>query len=329
MIDPSSIRIRKLAPPGTTTLNVTTTAPPPVPSTQPTAIVVAADRAIFPLLMGLLHSLELGGLDRRRFALCLIDIGLSPAQRDHLAGIVDRIEPIDDARLVHPRADIIRDIEPLVPFWRALTSRPFLPDYFPGFRNYINLDADTWFQKLDVLDHMVREMEAGRTVIAPEMDPAYRTFRAANLHEEMVKDKHTLTRVFFGDDLANMTGAMPYFNIGLYGVPAGSRHWEIFRHYLTEITKEKFHFLCESVVLNIVLLQLREFTPLPATCNWMCTLADPVRGADGLWRSPTYPFPVIEMLHLTGAHKMDNYGPRGLLFDDGRYLPGIARLLDD
>lgn len=294
---------------------------------QPTAIVTAADAAIFPLLAGLLESLAALRLDRSRFALCLIDLGLMPAQRDYLAARFDEIEPIDDARLVHPAADIIAGIEPRVPFWRALTSRPYIPDYFPGYRHYINLDADTWFQRLDVLDYMVGEMENGRLVIAPEMDVAYRTFHAADVHEESVKDKHTLTRVFFGDDLAKMTAALPYYNIGLYGLPADAKHWALFKHYLTEITKEKFHFLCESVVFNIVMLQLRNFALMPATCNWMCSLADPVKGGDGLWRSPAYPFPVIEMLHLTGGQKLDNYRPRGLLYDDGGYLAALEGLI--
>lgn len=290
-----------------------------------TALVTAADAAIFPLLVGLLRSLA--PLDRGKFALCLIDLGLSPGQRAYVEPLFDRIENIDDARLVRPAPDIIRDIEPRVPFWRALTSRPYIPDYFPGFAAYINIDADTWFQRLDVLDYMADETAAGRLVIAPEMDPAYKTFHSASAHEESVKDKRTLTRAFFGDSLADMTAALPYYNIGLYGLPADARHWGVFKHYLTEIAKEKFHFLCESVVFNIVMLQLRNFTLLPATCNWMCSLADPVRGADGQWRSPAYPFPVIEMLHLTGAHKLDNYRPRGLLFDDGRYLDEIAALM--
>ena len=282
------------------------------------ALVTAADSAIFPLLAGLLRSLA--KLERGKFALCLIDLGLTPAQRDYVAPLFDRIENIDDAKLAHPAADIIRDIEPRVPFWRALTSRPYIPDYFPGYRGYINVDADTWFQKLDVLDHIAAQIDAGRLAIAPEMDPAYRIYHSASAHEEAVKDKRTLTRAFFGDSLAEMTAPMPYFNIGLYGLPANAPHWGVFKHYLTEITKEKFHFLCESVVFNIVMLQLRNYTLLPATCNWMCSLADPVKGADGLWRSPAYPFPVIEMLHLTGAHKLENYRPRGLLFDDGGYL---------
>lgn len=288
------------------------------------AMVVAADAAIFPLLVGLRRSLV--GLDRSRFALCLIDLGLTPAQRAYIAPLMDKVENIDDDRLARPAPDIIRNIEPSVPFWRALTSRPYIPDYFPGYRGYINVDADIWFQKLDVLDFMAGEIDAGRLVIAPEMDPAYRLFHSASAHEEFVKDKRTLTRAFFGDSLADMTAPMPYYNIGLYGLPAGAKHWELFKHYLTEITKEKFHFLCESVVFNMVMLQLRGFTLMPATCNWMCSLADPVRGKDGLWRSPAYPFPVIEALHLTGAAKMDNYRPRGLLYDGGRYLEQIAGL---
>lgn len=290
----------------------------------PIAMVVAADAAIFPLLIGLRRSLA--RLDRSRFALCLIDLGLTPAQRAYIAPLMDKVENIDDDRLVRPAPDIIRSIEPSVPFWRALTSRPYIPDYFPGYRGYINVDADIWFQKLDVLDFMAGQIDAGRLAISPEMDPAYRLFHSASAHEEFVKDKRTLTRAFFGDSLADMTAPMPYYNIGLYGLPAGAKHWELFKHYLMEITKEKFHFLCESIVFNIVMLQLRDFTLMPATCNWMCSLADPVRGSDGLWRSPTYPFPVIEALHLTGAAKMDNYRPRGLLYDGGRYLDSISGL---
>lgn len=298
---------------------------PPAVTTAGTAIVTAADRAIFPLLVGLLRSLA--GLDRGRFAVCLIDLGLTPEQRAYVAPHCARIEPIDEARIVHPAPDLIERIAPRVPFWRALTARPFVPEYFPGFRRYIGVDADTWFQRLDVLDFMDQEMARGRLVIAPEMDVAYKTFHAADAHEDFVKDKTTLTRGFFGDDMAAMTGAMPYYNIGLYGLPADAPHWAMFKHYLTEVTKTRFHFLCESVTFNIVMLQLRNFTALPATCNWMCTLASPVKGADDLWHSPAWPFPVIEMLHLTGASKMERYVPAGLLYGGGAYLEEIAGLL--
>lgn len=294
-------------------------------ATPGTAIVTTADSAIFPLLVGLLRSLRT--LDRTRFAVCLIDLGLTPAQREHVAPDCQRIVPIDDAKLVHPAPHLIEGFQSWVPFWKALTARPFVPEYFPGFRHYIGVDADTWFQKLDVLDFMVAEMAKGRCVIAPEMDVAYRTYYGADAFEDVVKDKTTLTRGFFGDDAATMTGAMPYFNVGLYGLAAAAPHWQLFKRYLSEVTKTRFHFLCESVVFNIVLLQLRNFTLMPATCNWMCTLAKPVRGEDGLWRSPAYPFPVIEMLHLTGNNKLSRYRPMGLLYDGGRYLEEIAGLV--
>ncbi len=298
------------------------TAPPASPST---ALVVAADRAIFPLLAGLLRSLR--PLDRGRFAVCVIDLGLTEAQRAFIAPDIQRIEPIDDARLVHPAPDLVAGIRDRVPFWKALTARPFVPEYFPGFAQYIGVDADTWFQRLNVLDFMAAEAAAGRLTIAPELDVAYAKYYGADVHENEVKDKTTLTRGFFGDDAAAMTGPMPYYNIGLYGLPAGSPYWSMFKHYLTEVTKTRFHFLCESVVFNIVMLQLRNFTLLPATCNWMCLQARPVKGADGLWRSPAYPFPVIEMLHLTGGNKLGHYRPLGLLHDEGRYLDDIRDIL--
>lgn len=297
---------------------------PSLPHADKTCIVVCADRQIFALLVGLLLSLR--RLDRRRRHVGVIDIGLTPEQRAHVATLCESVVDVDAALLtpIHPL--IIKGIEGASPFWKAQACRPYLREYFPGFRRYVHLDADMWVQDGDFLDAACDIMDSGRAVIVPEVDSSYSNMINLEENRNYFHVKREVTRQIFGQAIADAGAAIHHYNTGFFGLAHDAPHWGMFKDYLIEAYKPGYHHLTEQITFGIVLLNLKAVVCLPAVCNWMCTLAMPVRDAQGLWRSPVFPGEHIRLLHLTGTDKLNRYRPAGLLFDEGRYLDDVAAL---
>lgn len=289
-----------------------------------TAVVVCADRGVFETLVGLLLSLK--ALDRRRYQVCIVDTGLTDGQRAHVGSGCDRLEAVRDDLVVLPEPELQRMLDVRIPFWRAQMCRPYLREYFPGFKNYIHIDADIWAQSLTVFDACVAIVDDGKAVIVPEADAAYDFLRSPSANAQYADQRFSLFARFFGEDAARNAGYLPYYNTGFFGLPGNAPHWTVFGELLRAATRNRFHFLVEQAALNLAFFTVGETVLLPATANWMCTLSVPRRGSDGLWRSPVHPNPPIDLIHLSGIDKVERYAPLGLLYDGGRYLDGIAHL---
>lgn len=294
---------------------------PSSPNADKACLVVCADRQIFALLVGLLLSLR--RLDRRRYHVALIDVGLTPAQREHVAALCDTVVPVDERLLSPLDPRVAAGIADASPFWRAQACRPYLREYFPGFRHYVHIDADMWVQRTDFLDAAFELMDAGQVVIVPEVDSTYAHVSTLSDNQHYFHVKREVTRQIFGEAIAAQSGTVHHFNTGFFGMRHDLPHWDLFKRYLVEAYKPGYHHLTEQITFGLVLLNLGAVICLPAVCNWMCNLAPPVRNADGEWCSPVFPHEPIRLLHLTGTNKLDRYRPLGLLYDEGRYLDAL------
>jgi lipopolysaccharide biosynthesis glycosyltransferase len=288
-----------------------------------TAIVICADRGVFALLVGLLRSLT--PLDRSKFVICIIDVGLTDEQCDYLYGICDRLEKVSNDLLIMPHEQISAVLDKNVPFWRAQMCRPFLRDYFPGFKHYIHLDGDTWFQNLAMLDAAVAQMDEGNIVIVPEADVAYPFLNSHEKNYEYFIGRHKLVTRFFDVEIEKLAATLPYYNTGLFCMPANAPHWDLFREYLSQCIGKGYQFLVEQLAFNVAMFVGKNYSLLPATCNWMCSVVTPIKINDK-WCSPIYPFTEIDMLHLGGSDKLERYSSLGLLYGDGVYVDEIRHL---
>ena len=60
--------------------------------------------------------------------------------------------------------------------YKALTARPFLPRYFPGFDLYFWIDADCWVQQGDAIALFLRAARTGALAAAPEIHRSMRHY---------------------------------------------------------------------------------------------------------------------------------------------------------
>src|SRR5882757_5798369 len=128
-------------------------------------IVTAADAGYFKLLTDWLASLaefpEFSDLER-----CVFDIGLDAAQRDWLK--------VRGVRSIEPDWDIdLRQQKNVPHYYKAMTSRPFLPRYFHGYDIIVWLDADIWVQTPSYLRHYVTGAERYGFALTAEIDRSY------------------------------------------------------------------------------------------------------------------------------------------------------------
>ena len=158
------------------------------------------------------------------------------------------------------------------PFLKALTARPFLNEYFPGYDVLIQADSDTFIQDVTAFDEFAAGTYADSVTITAEVHPAYppAPYKAA-------------------------------YNCGVIALRGDSKVWkkwqEAFHQFLPAMNRggygadqESMNFLLRSGVVS--------FKVLSPLYNWVCHKALPAW--DGKqWVEPTSPYRAIKIIHCT------------------------------
>jgi hypothetical protein len=266
--------------------------------TRKTILISAANRAYWPLLSGLLHSID----KRRRsagVAVGVLDLGLAGDQIDRLRRY--------GANVVTPDWDY--DVSgfaakpPAV--FKAMTARPFLPRYFGGYDLYVWIDADCWVQDWRAVKMLCGSAEDWGFSIVPEMDRSYTPF----LHDgrTFFDWARSCFVKCFGEEAAASLAHYPLLNCGVFAAARETPIWPLWAKCLGEVLarlREAF-FFAEQTALNACIRN--DEAPaalLPARCNWMCSRSLPLVAADG--NSLLEPYPPHEplgIIHLAAETK--------------------------
>lgn len=275
-------------------------------------LVTACDAGFFDLFRGLILSIreKPQGCD---MPLGCIDIGLGPSQRDWAGrqgvtvedGRWDVSAPIDTGKLPQTL--------------QALTCRPYLPAYFPGFDVYLWIDADTWVQEWRCIAWYLQAAAGGALAITPEVDRSYNSlFEDALGH--LTKRREIWTKAF-GAEVAEKYHRSPPLNAGVFALSAANPIWERFRTYLDVALGNGVTTFADQVALCRTAWEFGTNAPLPAICNWMCLFAEPrFDPKRGVFTEPAPPYATLGILHLAGAWKRREYVKKGLLYRRGAYL---------
>lgn len=258
-----------------------------------TLIVTAANEAFMPLLRGLIKSLQ--QWQPRPFSgLACLDVGLASDSREWISRYVSHIVvPEWDLPVDHQ----LRNKEPHL---RALTARPFLPKYFPGYDIYLWIDADAWVQERFALDWYFMAAERGALAITPQVDRAY----CHNIGS--VRWRMKRMQGYFGSGAGRRALWDTQVNAGVFALGSDAPHWKFWaRHFTKGLEATGGMLVCDQTALNHALwTEELQVHPLPARCNWLCHLAAPgydlqrQRFCEPL--APCYPIGVI---HLTANTK--------------------------
>ena len=270
---------------------------------KPFIIVTGADEAYAEFAVDLLTSLEVYRA-RLRFAIGLLDYGLAPATRAALQRRVDAV--VTPTWPFRPDERFDRQIQA-----RAFATRPFLPDYFPGYDAYAWIDADSFVQDARGIVLLMAAAQPRLTGVVPTIDRSYlHTPESRN----WVRERY---RMAFGAEIAQQLAAMPYIASGVVSASASSPVWRLWRERF-QIAIERWDGprLCDQSILNhVVYLDNIAHHRLPSLCNWISHLALPmVDVARGALVEPSYPRAPI---YLVANSFNDKRSARRLARTDG------------
>ncbi len=188
------------------------------------------------------------------------------------------------------------------PQWvQAMAGRPFLRDYFPGYRRYLWIDADIWFQDSRAVDLLTARL--GEDVcLAPEIHSAYRYLYGL---DELRSYSENYCAESFGSESAQLLSNKPILNSGMFAADNQSSFWDEYRTKVIDGFMQTPNRWTEQCALNLALYQgSLHMRPLPAWCNWLCSYALPAY--DPVQRclcEPTAPFEKLSGIHITKANQ--------------------------
>jgi len=277
-------------------------------------IVSLADSNYFELLNELIDSIKSFD-ENNNVALCILDAGLKENQVDILSKKVDKIKKAN------------WDIE--VPSFKVMgkewlksqVSRAFLPQYFPGFKKYLWIDADAWVNSWESIDLYFKGSDNNKLSISTSADRSYgRVLRAEWLIGSLARIKsqnykHAKSSGF-SEKVARTVALKPHLNIGVFCLNEKAPHWEAWQKNLKIALNSGKIFGSEQIAMNItVYVNNLDVEILPAYCNW--TLVDKMKFdiKNNTFVEPYLPNHKIGIIHLAGKNNNDVRLNKNLLSD--------------
>jgi len=230
----------------------------------------------------------------RGYAVACFDLGLSEATRQTLLSLgVQLTEPGWDF-------DASESVRANESYLRALTVRPHLREYLPGYDVYLWIDADVHVQHAIAIDWFVDAARTGGMALVPQVHHSYRH------SEETVNWRAQRMFRYFGAASAQRTLWQTYYNAGVFALSAEAPHWGAWKTcFANGMAATQGELVCDQTALNEAIHAEKLFvTSLPAICNWLCHLSSPSRHrVTGRFFEPGPAGREIAMLHMSSGSK--------------------------
>ncbi|PPR09448.1 MAG: hypothetical protein CFH41_02478 [Alphaproteobacteria bacterium MarineAlpha11_Bin1] len=272
-------------------------------------IVSAADAGYFALLKGLILSIR-EKPDGAEISLSILDVGLDEQQRRWLKD--------QGAEIAIPEWDFAVPSSLNAPsHFRALLSRPFLPEYFPGHDTYLHIDADAWVQDWSAVDIYLASAAKGQLAITPQVDRSYNTIYKRPRPYRRTQNYRSF-KWSYGVRIADRIARNPILNCGVFALPSEAPHWNLWAAAIRRALERRtfpprggwpdlYFKLIEQTAMNyVVFAEGVATTLLPATCNWFCAHAAPkFDSSSKMLVEPNAPYQPIGIIHLAGEGFQD------------------------
>jgi hypothetical protein len=257
-------------------------------------MVTAATDSYFPYLEGLISNVMRRGI-QRACDIAVLDIDFSGP---HLQWLHD--QSVRTERAIWDFEDSVSS-QGLPLHCRALTVRPHLRRYFPGYSVYLWVDPDVLIQNGNAFNWYLQGAREHGLAIAAEADGAYRQDHA------IATWRVNRLASYFGMQAATeLLSQRHYYNAGIWAMRADAPHWEAWaRHLGAGLRTTRGSVVCDQTALNYAIFHERlPMLSLPATANWLCHLAPPKLDPDGqTWSEATLPRRSLPLLHFSGDTK--------------------------
>ena len=265
-------------------------------------IVSLADSNYFCLLEELINSIK-RFKESNNIAICILDAGLSNAQKEILSTKVDEIKSAEwDIEVPYNK---VKGREWL----KSQVSRAFIPKYFPNYEKYLWIDCDAWVNNWNTLELYFKACDNGKLGITQTIGPGYKITSKVNWifgKLAIVKSqnfKHAVkSKISYAK--ARKLAFAPHINIGVFSLEKNSTVWDTWQKNLRQTLKHGDIFGSEQLAINMsVYIDDIETESLPLNCNWIeSNLLPKFDEENSTFVEPYLPNDKIGIIHIAGKH---------------------------
>ena len=264
-------------------------------------IISLADANYFNLINELIDSINRFE-ESKEVDICIMDAGLTGEQIKILEKKVFQIKKA--------KWDIIvPDSKIKGKEWlKSQVSRAFLPNYFPGYKKYLWIDADAWVNSWYAIELYFQGCENKKLAIATSADRSYgRLLRVDWMFGGFAKIKsqnykHAKSSGF-SEKISREVALKPHLNIGLFSLENNAPHWEIWQGNLRKALSSGKIWGSEQIAMNITIYSDKlDVEILPAYCNWTYLEILKFDKKKNTFVEPYLPNHEIGIIHLAGKN---------------------------
>ena len=264
-------------------------------------IISLADSNYFNLLNELVDSINRFE-QSKEIDICIMDAGLTTDQIKILQKKVFQIKKADwDIEVPNSK---VKGREWL----KSQVSRAFIPNYFPGYKKYLWIDADAWVNSWNSIDLYFKGCENKKLAIATSADRSYgRVLRAEWIFGSLARIrsqnyKHAKSSGF-SEKVARDVALQPHLNIGLFSLEENAPHWDVWQKNLKKALSSGKIWGSEQIAMNIAIYSDNlDVEILPAYCNWTHIGAMKFDKKNSTFVEPYLPNHEIGIVHLAGKN---------------------------
>ena len=277
--------------------------------TKKIAIVTGADKKYFPFLKNLVFSLK----QSQSLDICDLCILTVDEDNSYMSEIKELIKKSKKASF-----SVNIKYKDKQNWHKLLTERPFIREYFPGYKKYIWLDADTEVLDVDAIKNLDEATEEKDLAITPESCESY-VFKNSKFGIKKIFSSYYKIsgwsfknyNRYFGKNLGEKLFFNPLFNNGVFCMRADSSIWEKWKNeYQNALSKAKTSYgvKTDQLSLNkIIYEKFKSVSILDTTNNWIISKSEPVFKKDNLFLTPSFPRRKINIFHYTNFSSEDNF----------------------
>lgn len=272
-------------------------------------IVTGSDKKYYPFLKNLVNSLiKSNSLDI--CDLCILDV------EDNSQYLEELDSKITKKKKANFNLNIL--FKDRQDWFKLLTERPFMKDYFPGYDKYIWMDADTEVLSNDGIKNIIDACEDKDLAIAPEINESY-VFKNSKFGiKKIFKSYYKISgwsfknyRKYFSDRIGEDLFFKPLFNNGIFCLKSTSKIWDLWKtEYQGALNKAKtsYGIKTDQLSLNKIIYEnFEKISILDSTNNWLVSRSEKIKRINNDFFTPSFPNRKINILHYTQLNFDDNF----------------------